>query len=98
MRRRSRGAALLAAWVLVVNTVLVPQGGWGYQVPLNEPPMKGDPDDPGHWANPAPRPVEPISWQPRIVVVVQLPCGGFLPAVIRLPSQSRGLHPRGFDQ
>ena len=98
MRRRSRWAAWLAAWALLASSLVVPRAGISYQVP-EQPPMKGDPDDPGPGvAQPQVRPNGLATWRPTIVIYAQLPSGGFFSVVIRLPAGTCGLEQKGLNR
>ena len=45
MKRRNR-AALLAAGLMFAGALVMPRTGASYQVPIDEPMQKGDPDQP----------------------------------------------------
>ena len=87
MKRRSRWAVWVAAWILLMGTTLMPRMGAGYQVPIEEPPRKGDPDEPG--GRQLPPSVSRFDTPPRgsiLVIRFQLLPGLYFQTTVRVPN------------
>ena len=85
MRRRSRTATWIVAGVMLLSTMLTPRPSGAYRVPLEPPPQKGDPDNPGTGYRYTP-PSSPAIWASVLIIRVPIAPGVYFQAVVRIPA------------
>ena len=85
MRRRSRTATWIVAGVMLLSTMLSPRPSGAYRVPLETPPSKGDPDNPGTGYRYTP-PSAPANWASVLIIRIPIAPGVYFQTVVRIPS------------
>ena len=85
MKRRNRAAISIAAWLMLAGALLTPRTAASYQVPINEPPQKGDPDQPIGRASPLSNQENESTSGPIFILRFQILPGVSLDFRVRVP-------------